>query len=342
MVKQECVPIDAPVEWKEALEGIEHPFAHTWENCYAKQLTTGFDTYLYCFETKNVRIVCPIAEREFAGYTDIVTPYGFSGFIGNADYPEFTRYWDDFAKEQDYVSGYVALNPAFENSTYFRPHEAYRSNSLYFLDLTLSLDELFANLDRNRKRQLRDWEVTSSNFVFDRGALTDFFLTNYPKFIRRVNASPANYFSRETLATLCELDNVFVVGAGEPERIEAVYLFAYTPYASDCLFNVALPEGRHHTTTLLWCGIHYLKSRKIPLLNLGGGVRENDSIAKAKQRFGGRREPFRCLKQVYRPDIYEELCRRVGADPIEMTGYFPAYREPLKPSLASEPLVDET
>ncbi len=341
MARQKCIPIDSPAEWKEALEGIEHSFAHTWENCYARQLTTGFDTYLYCFEMKNVRIVCPIAERGFGGYTDIATPYGFSGFVGNADCSEFPRYWADFVKEQGYVSGYIALNPVFENSTYFRQHEVHRSNSLYILDLTLGFDELFANLDRNRKRQLRNWENTWSKFIFDRSALTDFFLANYPEFLRRVNASPANYFSRETLASLCNSDNVFIVGAGEPERIEAVYLFAYTPYVGDSLFNVALPEGRHHATTLLWYGTTYLKSLKIPLLNLGGGVRENDSIAKAKQRFGGRREPFRCLKQVYKPEIYEELCRRVGADPTETTGYFPAYRNPLKPSPVSGPLMDE-
>jgi hypothetical protein len=341
VARQKCIPLDSPAEWKEALEGIEHSFAHTWENCYARQLTTGFDTYLYCFEMKNVRIVCPIAERGFSGYTDIVTPYGFSGFAGNGDCPGFPRYWADFVNEQGYVSGYIALNPVLENSTYFRQHDVYQANSLYFLDLTLGLDELFANLDRNRKRQLRDWESALSEFIFDRSTLTDFFLANYPEFIRRVNASPANYFSRETLAFLCDLDNVFIVGAGAPERIEAVYLFAYTPYAGDCLFNIALPEGRHHATILLWCGINHLKALKIPLLNLGGGVREDDRIAKAKQRFGGRREPFRCLKQVYRLEIYEGLCRRVGADPTDMSGYFPAYRDPLESLSVSGPPMDE-
>jgi hypothetical protein len=341
VARQKCIPIDSPAEWKEALEGIEHSFAHTWENCYARQLTTGFDTYLYCFEMNDVRIVCPIAERGFGDYTDIVTPYGFSGFAGNAACPEFPQYWTDFVKDQGYVSGYIALNPVFENTTYFRRHEVHRSNSLYFLDLTLSFDALFANLDRNRKRQLRNWENVFSNFIFDRSALTDFFLMNYPTFIRRVNASSANYFSSETLAFLCNLDNVFIVGAGENKRIEAVYLFAYTSYAGDCLFNVALPEGRHHATTLLWCGINYLKSLKIPHLNLGGGVRDDDDIAKAKQRFGGRREPFRCLKQVYRPEVYEELCRRADSDPTDMSGYFPPYRDPLRPSSVSNPPMDE-
>jgi hypothetical protein len=328
MIRQDCILLDSPAEWKNALRGIKHAFAHTWENCYAMHLTTGLNTYLYRFETENVRIVCPIAERTFGGYVDIVTPYGFSGFIGNGDCPEFSHYWEKFVKGRGYVCGYIALSPLFENDTYFKLDHVYESNSLYILDLTLSSDEIFTGLDRNRKRQLKDWEKIAVNLIFDRTPLTDFFLTNYSEFIRRINASPANYFSTETLAFLCSLDNVFIVGAGKHKKIEAVYIFAYTPYAGDCLFNVALPEGRQHTTVLMWHGLNHLKSIQIPFLNLGGGVREHDSIAQAKQRFGSRRVPLRCLKQVYEPGIYEELCRRGNADPNDMAGYFPPYRKP--------------
>ena len=162
MVKHHCIPLESPDEWKDVLKDVKHAFAHTWESCYAMHLTTGFKTYLYCFETENVRILCPISERRLDGYTDIVTPYGFSGFTGNGDCPEFPGYWKEFVKRRAYICGYIALHPIFENSTYFDPDEAYQLNSLYFLDLTLSLDELFANLDRNRKRQLETGSTTGS------------------------------------------------------------------------------------------------------------------------------------------------------------------------------------
>jgi len=294
------------------------------------QLTTGLRTYLYRFESGNVRIVCPLAEREFEGFIDILTPYGFSGFVGNGNCPQFPLYWRSFVKERGYVCGYVALNPIFETSTYFNPKEAYRSNTLYFLDLTLGIDKLFSNLHKNRKRELKDFDKTS--FVFDRDTLMEFFLQTYPAFLRRVQASEAAYFTRKTLTSLCSLNNVVIVGAGTGERTEAVYIFAYTPYAGDCLFNVAIPEGRHHTTSLLWWGVNYLKSLGVPLLNLGGGVRENDSIARSKEFFGPIKLPFRALKQVYDQEIYEKLCRRRGADPGDKTGYFPGYQSPTIPA----------
>jgi hypothetical protein len=327
MVKHHCIPLESPDEWKDVLKDVEHAFAHTWESCYAMHLTTGFKTYLYCFEAEKIRILCPISERSLYGYTDIVTPYGFSGFTGNGDCPEFPAYWKEFVKQRGYICGYIALNPIFENGTYFDSDEAYQPNSLYFLDLTLSLDDLFANLDRNRKRQLRDWEHKRSGFIFDRTILTQFFLTHYHDFVRRLNATPANYFLKETLAFLCRLSNVFMVGVGEPDRIEAVYIFSYTKYAGDCLFNVPLSQGRAHAAALLWCGVNHLKSLRIPILNLGGGVREGDSVAQSKQRFGSRRISFKCLKQVYEPETFERLSRRANADPNNRVGYFPPYRK---------------
>lgn len=329
-VRQKCIPLNSPAEWKNALQGIKHAFAHTWENCYAMHLTTGFTTYLYCFETENVRIVCPIAEREFEGHVDIVTPYGFSGFVGNGDCPQFPLHWSQFVQEREYICGYIALNPIFEKGVYFNSNEVYRSNTLYFLDLTLSIDKLFSNLHKNRKRKLKDFDETA--FVLDRDTLVRFFLETYPEYLQRIQAPSASYFTMKTLTSLCSLDNVAIVGARTVEKIEAVYIFAYTRYVGDCVFNVAVPEGRHYATPLLWWGVNYLKSKHIPLLNLGGGARENDSVARSKEFFGATKLPFRALKQVYEQELYEELCRQRGADPGDRTGYFPAYRSPALPA----------
>jgi len=329
MVRQKRISIDSPSEWREALKGIKHAFAHTWENCYAMQLTTGLDTYLYCFEADGVRIVCPISERRFEGYVDIVTPYGFSGFAGNGDCPEFSRHWANFVKQKGYVCSYIGLNPIFENGTYFELTEIHRYNEIYVLDLSLNDNELFANLSTNRKRQLKNWDkILLNSVVLEKSTLMDFFLANYREFVRGKDASEVYSFSGETLSFLAGLDNVLIVGAQNSGKVEAVTVFAYTPYAGDFLFNVSLPEGRHHSVALLWYGVNRLKSLRIPLLNLGGGIRENDSVAKFKQRFGGKRLALGSLKQVYDPEVYERLCRRANADHTDATGYFPAYRSP--------------
>jgi len=292
-------------------------------------LTTGFNTFLYCVEAENHRVVCPFAERTFQGYTDIVTPYGFSGFVGCGDYSRFRQHFADFVKERGYVCGFIGLNPILGNDTYCVQGETFQHNSIYVLDLTLSDNELYTNLSTNRKRQLRDWGDICSRTVVERGPLIDFFLTNYSQFLRTKRASSVYNFSTETLSLLLTLKNVLLVGAQGAKGVEAVSVFAFTPYVGDFLFNVSLPQGRHHSAALLWYGLNHLKGLQIPLLNLGGGISEDDGVAKFKQRFGGKRLALKYLKQVYRPKVYAELCRRVNADHTNTVGYFPAYRSPL-------------
>jgi hypothetical protein len=197
---------------------------------------------------------CPIAEREFDGHIDIVTPFGFSGFAGNKDYPEFPRYWRNFVKKRGYVCGYIALHPRFENSTYFNRSESYSTNSLYFLDLTRPLDQIFANLDRNRKRQLKKWEELVSVYTY-KSALTEFLVTNYPDFIRRMNASPTNYAGGNSGILMCLRQRIH--GWHWYQRKHQSRRFCYTAQAAKCLFNVAFPEGRRYTTALLWFGRSY-------------------------------------------------------------------------------------
>ena len=60
MMKHKCISIDSPGEWNEALKGIRHSFSHTRESCYAMQLTTGYRTFLYCYENEDVKIVCAL------------------------------------------------------------------------------------------------------------------------------------------------------------------------------------------------------------------------------------------------------------------------------------------
>jgi hypothetical protein len=325
MAHHRCIPLDSPVEWEKALDGLNHAFAHTWGHCYAMYLTTGFNTYLYCFELNNVRIVCPIAEREYNGYMDIVKPFGISGFVGNGDCPEFQYHWKEFARKKGYVCGYLGLNPVFDYSSHFDPEEVYQYDTVHTLDLTMDIDELFINLDSNRQRKLKKWSVISANLVYERSILEKFFLENYTDFLRAKNAAAFYFFSKESLLFLLSLENVMLVGARDLGKVDAVTLFAYTDGIADYLFNISLPEGRHHSTALIWHGVNYLKSKKIQILNLGGG---GEGIAEYKKRFGSKTLPLRCLKQIYDMKIYVKLCRQVGADPADMTGYFPAYRKP--------------
>ena len=290
-------------------------------------LTTRHRTFLYCLESDKGRIVCPISERKFRDAVDIYTPYGYSGPVGIGECPDFGDQWARFVQAAGYVCGYVGLNPLFENQCYSFPAETQPYNSVYVLDLTRTEAELFEHLSANRKRQLRHWDDSRKRLILDRNVLKRFFFSYYHEFFRSKGVTQAcRFFAQETLESLCELENVILVGAGCGGTVEAVYVVGYTDFAADALFNIAVPEGRCHAALLTWWTVLRLKRLGIPVLNLGGGAKENDGMAEFKKRFGARKLPLRALKQIYRPQIFRELCEYAGVHTDERSGYFPPYR----------------
>ena len=328
MATERCIALTSPDEWREALVGIPHAFAHTWESCYAMHLTSGLPTYLYAFEDAGTRIVCPIAERRYAGHVDIVTPYGFSGFSGNGECLDFPRHWRTFAVERGYVCGYVQLNPLLERCSYVDEGDVHRYNTLYAIDLTPDLDVIVSRFDRGRRKQIRAIERRPGQIIEDRPALTEFLLRQTGEFFRRREASPFYQFSLETLTFLAASENVHFIGAGRDGEVGAVALAAYSPYIGEAFLQVSIPGAEHFAAEMVWHRLKFLKSRQVPWMNLGGGVVEDDGIARFKARFGARRLVLGCVKQIYEPALFESLCRQAGKRPDNRGGYFPPYHNP--------------
>src|SRR5262249_1505391 len=202
--------------------------AHTWSWCYATQRTTEFLTRLYCFSDGHGRVVCPVAERSYAGKVDLVTPPGFSGFVGTNPTRSFPRAWRHFARSKGYVCAFIGLHPILTGDELIDETEADAYNTIYAIDLTLSLDELFRRLSYNRQRQLRDWEQLSKRLILDRDRLVEFYIAYNQSFLRRRKANTASFFAEETLRQLFDDPRVVLVGAGDQGRLETVTVFGYT------------------------------------------------------------------------------------------------------------------
>jgi hypothetical protein len=323
--RHELIPLAEPRRWADALSEVPHGHAHTWGHCRAIQLTSGLPTYLYRYERGTARVVCPLAERHFGAHVDVTTPYGFGGFAMSGDCEGFPQDWAAFARSRGWVCGYVALNAVFCAGHGFARDEVHVQNRLYVLDLRGSERELLERLSRNRRRQLRDWSSAATSLERDRGRLTDFLLETYADFFARRGAGAATDFTLETMAAIAGLENVFMVGAGQDGELEAVAIFGQTPYCGDALFNVSVPGGERHTVHLVWWAVERLRAVGVERLNLGGGVREGDDVAEFKRRFGPAQLPLVSLRQVYRPSVYEDLCRQAGVT-SGRSGWFPPYR----------------
>lgn len=290
-------------------------------------LTTGHPTYLYVSESDQSRVVCPFSERSFEGHLDIYSPYGFGGFTGGGPWEELLAGWTAFSRDRGYVCGYIGMNPLLAEPGRFEPNEVHEYNDLYVLDLRLGEEALFKNLSKNRKRQVRALRRDDADYRVEPKPARRFFLERITQFYREKRAGPAYRFSRGTLEYLLEPTDSLIVGAGSGGKVQAACLFVMTEHIAEYFAGVSTPDGRPYSANLLWLGALELMRRGIPLLNLGGGVTRGDGIAGFKERFGARKVPLYAIKQVYRDDVYDQLCRHVGANPQDRAGFFPPYRK---------------
>ena len=327
--RERFIPLEAKGEWEEALASVPHAFAHTWGSCHAMHLTTGWPTFLYTWQKGSSRAVCAIAERSSGGYADVVTPYGFGGIVGEQVGPDMLDDWQKSALKRNYVCGYLGLNAELMPAACRESPDYSEDNDVFILELDRGAAALHDALSRNRRRQLQAFRDGPARLVEDRDRLTAFFRHWVEDFLRSRGATSTYRFTDATWDALLSLDNVIIIGVEGPDgEIAAVCVFAFTPYCAEALFNISGPGGYAYAAPLIWAGAMRLIQYGVPRLNTGGGVRRGDGIALFKERFGAKRLPFGALKQVYRPDIYASLARRVGKDQSDRSGYFPAYHSP--------------
>jgi len=325
---EHLISLEESSRWQQALNGVPHGYWHTWHACHALHHSHGYPTWLYLCEdsTSGDKACCVFAEREWQGETDIFSPAGFSGFIASHYIAGVRERWQKFAVARGYVCGYFALHPMLAEPRYHSGLST--SNDLYFIDLTLGASTLRDRVDRNVKRSLNAWSQGGMSPVEDRKLLSKFIIRHYRSFMSLKNASPAALWDADTLKTICDDPNVLMVGARDDEGLCIVLSFAKTAYGAEHQFNINIREGRQFTVPLMFWGIDQLINLNLPWLNMGGGVKPNDSVALAKERYRPRRLSFYSAKEIYDTEKYRTLCRTAGVDADSSDGYFPKYRMP--------------
>jgi len=324
-MRHDLIPIAQRDRWNRALIGLPHGFGHTWESCHAFWLTARLSTYLYVFEADGARIICPLMVRGGEGQPDVTTPFGFSGFAGTGNFPQFREEWLSFARSKGWVCAYIGQNPQLEPEKYWAREDFEEGQNLFWLDLRQSDTEILAKLSRGRRRPLKRWTDGADWLCTDRSEIVGFIIENHRDFFRRVGATSTYGFTEATWRALAACPNVELLGARRNGRLVATTLFGFAGRLADALFNISVPEGRDAATALMIEGARRLRGRGAEVLNMGGGVRPGDSVEASKRQFNAIEQPLLRMKQVLDSGTFAVLCHRVGTDPSAPSSYFPPY-----------------
>jgi hypothetical protein len=317
------IEVGETAKWRKALANIPHSFAHTSEHCRALQLSTGYRTFLYLFEKDDVKICCPLVEREFRGIKDIAKPFGVSGFVGNGKHPDFYNTWLEFVNSRGYLTCYSEIHPLFGQRSWFPEENVFSQGMIQILDISPDTDTILTKMSKKRRKQFRNWESTLKSLTVNRGDIQSFFIAHYDDFLDRKEADSYYYLSQEAIKAFFQAENSVVVGAAEDGKLIAASYFGYTEYLSDALFTLSLPGKNHYSAELIWYAVLELKQQGVPLLNMGGG---DGGIAEFKRRFGAYKTDRFSLKEIYDTSEYRRITRQNSIGLNNKKGFFPAYR----------------
>jgi hypothetical protein len=160
---------------------------------------------------------------------------------------------------------------------------------------------------------LHKWQRESAGLCWDPLRLRPAFDRLYADFVARRGIGTAYRFTAEAMDALSASPGVLWVGALDARgEVEAVTVFLRQGEFADSFLNAATPEGRVHSRGLYWQGALRLRALGVHWLNLGGGVRDGDELARFKQRLGAASRRTLALRQVFDAADFDRACAAAG------------------------------
>ncbi len=252
--------------------------------------------------------------RPIAGtpYLDIVSPYGYSGPVINNN----KGYWHTFAAAfMNYCEGYgviaefARLNPYIVQTLPYGEH--HYEHDIFYIDLTKSENEIWKGFDKGCRSAIKD-----ENVVFAHGV---------PQLVRRFY----EFRMSQLKADGYEFDELFFNKLSSMDCVACFYnenagiiILRYGDYAHYFLSGSIKPG---QTNSLVWNAIKWAKAQGCKIFNLGGGLKEGDSLESFKRSFSHDSKPFYTYRRTHNLEVYNQICASKGIDQTR-TDYYPAYR----------------
>lgn len=258
------------------------------------------------------------------GLLDLFNPYGFGGIAFKKNLEDiYLEKLNNFFKEKGYVSGYFLQHPCLNIEGSSQWLEV-GQNSCFLLDLSFSMEGLWSLLSKghkyeiNKAKKVQGLSITEGDKSVSRQLLNLYFEN-----LKRVGANEAYYFSENTILEILNSNNTLILSASENGTTEAILTCLIHNEIAEYFISATTLKGRSYTRILLWELISKLKERGIVCLNLGGGVKEGDDLAKFKSRFGGKKVALSVSKRIFDMSKYDYLLKMYSKS--NETDFFPAY-----------------
>jgi hypothetical protein len=271
-------------------------------------------------------------------FTDIISPYGYSGYLRNipeVNMDNFFNAFYNYCSQNNIVSEFIRFHPILNTFSYCSANINIKEcNETVAVDLSLPIDDIWKNMSPTCRNKVRKAQKNHVEIIYDNNYdhLNDFY-SIYTDTMKRLQAQEYYFFPESWFKKLAELlpNNAALFHGVYNSSIIMSSIFIFSQDYIHYFLSGSVYEMRHipANNLLLHEVAIWAKNMGIKYFNLGGGYQPNDSLSMFKASFSRLRLPFYIGSVIHDSQSYKYLtARRLVGEGLshEKIRFFPAYR----------------
>lgn len=281
-------------------------------------------------------IPCFRGKIEPQKFFDIVSPYGYGGFlIEGEQVDKVCAAYEKFCQKSGIVAEFVRFHPLLRNwNGLERLYEVRNLGKTIHMDLE-SAEVIWRNITSQNRNKIRKAQKMGMEVYWGRDAdIIEHFMEIYNKTMERDNASAYYFFGREFYESILDdlKYNAMWFYAKLDDVIAAISIFLFSNGNMHYHLSASRKELQNlaPTNLLLYEAAIWGSRNGLKRLHMGGGVgAQEDSLYKFKKSFNRYEDnDFYTGKRIYNHEMYDKLVglRNSQGDKVIDTNYFPLYR----------------
>jgi RimJ/RimL family protein N-acetyltransferase len=283
-----------------------------WECCIYKDLIYVYLKREYIIENKNENENTNVNKKKT--YYELITPYGYSGYYykNYATFLEFIPIFRKEVKNKNYIIEILRQNPYIYNVIHNKlvcNYDILKEKYIYSIEID-NYQNYYNSLKRNIKNKFR--KAIKLGLLFEYKQLkegdlneTSIFRKLYTKTMNKVNSTGYYYFNNKYFKELEKLNAILVyIKNKENEIIGSSILILYNEYIH---YHLSCNNNSTSCITdfLLLSIVKKFSVNKKFIL--GGGIVNNDSLSKFKEKLSTHKYKYIIYKNILNNNIYDHI-----------------------------------
>ena len=272
-----------------------------------------------------------------ATYFDLITPYGYGGFLGTiTDYDSLNYEYNKYCVDNKYICEFVRFELFSDYSQHYSGETESRTHNVV-RNLEGPIDEIWMDFKQKVRKNVKRANTYGLEIIIDEtGKYMDDFLRIYYGTMERSDAEDQFYFKREFFEKLMTMnDNAIMFHVQFEDKIISTELVIYGK--NNCYSYLGGTDRDYFYTRandfLKFEIIKWAKDKGLKNFVLGGGYGSDDGIFQYKMNLAphGIRD-FYIGRKIFDNKAYQELLNIRSKGNADMknelidSGFFPAYR----------------